>query len=299
MAFGGEHVGRVERHRPLSASLGSEDAYDASHAAKMGSYKRRHQDYAHQANLAAREIMAVDRQITAATIRATVAGLERDRLETEIAQAELVEHHFRSKYTNTELYGWMHGQITGLYFQSYQLALELAERAERCFRFERGLTSSNFIRSSGWDDLHGGLLAGDTLQLQLRQLERAHQEQDRRELEVTKHISLRQHAPLALIRLKETGRCEVELPELLYNMDYPGHYMRRIKSVGITIPAVTGPYIAERGPHYANQRDAYKCGAPRRQVRARFGKRRRALRHRLRPDPGDRNEHGSERQWPL
>jgi peptidoglycan hydrolase-like protein with peptidoglycan-binding domain len=245
MAFGGEHVGpALSAIARYQTTLGSEDAYDASHAGKMGSYKRRQQDYAHQANLAAREIMAVDRQITAAGIRATVAGLERERLETEIAQAELVEQHFRSKYTNTELYGWMHGQIAGLYFQSYQLALELAKRAERCFRFERGLTSSNFIHSGGWDDLHGGLLAGDALQLQLRQLERAHEEQDRRELEVTKHISLRQHAPLALIRLKETGRCEVELPELLYNMDYPGHYMRRIKSVGITIPAVTGPYTS-------------------------------------------------------
>lgn len=188
--------------------------------------------------------MHLDRQTIAGGIRVTVAGLERTRLETEIAQAELVEHHFRSKYTNAELYGWMHGQITGLYFQSYQLALELAKRAERCFRFERGLTSSNYIRPGGWDNLHGGLLAGEMLQLQLRQLERAHQEQDRRELEVTKHVSLGQHAPLALLRLKQTGRCEVELPELLYDMGYPGHYMRRVRSVSVTIPAVTGPYTS-------------------------------------------------------
>lgn len=245
MAFGGQHVGpalnAIARHQ---AMLGAEDAYDASHAGKMGSYKRRHQDYAHQANLAAREIMHIDKLTTAAALRAELARLERERLETEIAQAELVEQHFRTKYTNAELYGWMHGQITGLYFQSFQLAQQLAKRAERCFRFERGLTASNYIKSGGWDDLHQGLLAGEALQLQLRQLERAHQEQNRRELEVTKHVSLRQHAPLALIRLKETGRCEIELPELLYDMDYPGHYMRRIKSVAITIPAVTGPYTS-------------------------------------------------------
>jgi hypothetical protein len=57
-------------------------------------------------------------------------------------------------------------------------------------------------------------------------------------------MSLLQHAPLALIRLKETGRCEFDLPELFYDMDYPGHYMRRIKSVSITIPAVVGPYAS-------------------------------------------------------
>ncbi len=234
-------LGAIARYQNSQAS---QDSYDASHAGKMATYKRRQQDYTFQANLAAREITQIDAQITAATIRAQVATQERKHLETEIEQAELVEQHLRSKYTNTELYGWMHGQITSLYFQSYQLALELAKSAERCFRFERGLTSSNYVRSGGWDNLHAGLLAGDTLQLQLRQLERAHHTQDRRELEIAKHISLRQHAPLALISLKQLGRCEVELPELLYDMDYPGHYMRRVKSVSVTIPAVTGPFTS-------------------------------------------------------
>jgi hypothetical protein len=32
------------------------------------------------------------------------------------------------------------------------------------------------------------------------------------------------------------------LPEELFDMDYPGHYMRRIKSVSVTIPCISGPY---------------------------------------------------------
>ncbi|HJW30726.1 MAG TPA: hypothetical protein VJ508_15940, partial [Saprospiraceae bacterium] len=31
-------------------------------------------------------------------------------------------------------------------------------------------------------------------------------------------------------------------PEELFDMDYPGHYMRRIKSVSVTIPCIAGPY---------------------------------------------------------
>ena len=46
---------------------------------------------------------------------------------------------------------------------------------------------------------------------------------------------------MALIALKETGRCDVELPEVLFDMDYPGHYLRRIKGISLTIPCVTGP----------------------------------------------------------
>jgi len=49
---------------------------------------------------------------------------------------------------------------------------------------------------------------------------------------------------LALITLKETGQCEVLLPEGLFDADYPGHYMRRIKSVSLTMPCVVGPYTS-------------------------------------------------------
>jgi hypothetical protein len=34
------------------------------------------------------------------------------------------------------------------------------------------------------------------------------------------------------------------LPEALFDLDYPGHYLRRIKNVSLTIPCVTGPYTS-------------------------------------------------------
>jgi hypothetical protein len=49
---------------------------------------------------------------------------------------------------------------------------------------------------------------------------------------------------LALIQLKETGSCEFELPEVLYDMDWPGHFMRRIKSVSLRIPCVLGNHTS-------------------------------------------------------
>lgn len=41
--------------------------------------------------------------------------------------------------------------------------------------------------------------------------------------------------PLALIELRETGRYEFEIPEVLFDMDYPGQYMRGIKSVSVSM----------------------------------------------------------------
>src|SRR5262249_24059566 len=56
------------------------------------------------------------------------------------------------------------------------------------------------------------------------------------------HISLRLNFPAEFLQLKMTGRCEIRIPEWMFDLDYPGHYMRRIKNVALTIPCVTGPY---------------------------------------------------------
>jgi len=73
-------------------------------------------------------------------------------------------------------------------------------------------------------------------------LDTAYLEQNRREHELTKHASLRSLNPEALHQLRETGRCEFEIPEVAYDLDRPGHFMRRIRSVSLTIPCVAGPY---------------------------------------------------------
>jgi hypothetical protein len=87
-------------------------------------------------------------------------------------------------------------------------------------------------------------MSGERLYVSLKQMEKSYMDQNRREYEIAKHISLLQLKPLALIALKETGTCLLELPEALFDADYPGHYMRRIKSVSLTIPCVVGPYTS-------------------------------------------------------
>lgn len=72
----------------------------------------------------------------------------------------------------------------------------------------------------------------------------AYHELNQREYEMTKDVSLLQVAPLALLSLRRTGRCTVTLPESLFDMDGPGHYFRRIKSVALSIPCLSGPYAS-------------------------------------------------------
>jgi hypothetical protein len=51
------------------------------------------------------------------------------------------------------------------------------------------------------------------LDLDVKQMELAYHENNEREYELTRHISLRQLAPAALLPLETTGTCQVMVPE--------------------------------------------------------------------------------------
>jgi hypothetical protein len=219
-------------------------AAESSKASKIGSLALREREWTLQNNQAAREIMQIDKQLTAAEIRVAITQLELDNHDKQIEQTQFIEDFLHDKYTNKDLYSWMQGEISAIYFQCYQLAYDLAKRAERCYRHELGITNSNFIQFGYWDSLRKGLLSGERLQLSLKQMERAYDDQHKREYEITKNISLVMNLPQELIKLKQTGQCIIELPEALFDADYPGHFMRRIKSASLTIPCVVGPYAS-------------------------------------------------------
>jgi peptidoglycan hydrolase-like protein with peptidoglycan-binding domain len=216
--------------------------HEAGKALTESGYERRQEDWDFQVAQASSEIKQLEKQIVAANIRLALAENELKNHDLEVENAKSADEFMRSKYTNQELYGWMLSQISTVYFQSYQLARDIASRAERAFQYELGVTNTDFIQPGLWDSLKKGLLAGERLQHGLRRMEAAYLDQDRREYELTKHISLAMLDPLALLTLRETGECFVELPETLFDLDYPGHFRRRIKTIGLTIPCVVGPY---------------------------------------------------------
>jgi hypothetical protein len=211
-------------------------------SATIGGYQRRQDDWTHQADLATKELGQIAKQIAAAEVRVAIADYELQNHEKQIEHGKEADEFMRNKYTNAQLYDWMIGQVSAIYFQSYRLAYDVAKRAERAYRYELGLADSSMIQFGYWDSLKKGLLAGERLQLDLRRMEADYVERNRREHELTKHVSVLSLDPSALIRLRETGKCEISIPEALFDLECPGHYFRRLKSVSLTIPCVTGPY---------------------------------------------------------
>ena len=137
----------------------------------------------------------------------------------------------------------MKREVKGLYAQCFQFAFDIARKAERALQHELGDPELSYLQF-GYLAGKEGLLAGEKLYLDIKRMEMAYHELNQREYELTKHVSLLQVDPLALLQLRATGRCTCALPEALFDMDGPGHYFRRIKTVAVSIPCVTGPYAS-------------------------------------------------------
>ena len=248
LSFGGSNFGALFTLLAANKRSTAEQAtFEAGQSSRIAGYARREQDWTAQSNAAAGEISATFKQLRAAQLRQAMAEREWHNHQQQIRNAEQIERFLTDertgKTTNEAFYGWLRREARGLYSRCFQLAFDTARKAERALQHELGDPTRTFLRY----DYQGGreeLLAGEKLYLDVTRMQLAYDDLNRREYELTKHVSLRQLNPRALLELRTTGPCTVDLPEEMFDMDGPGHYFRRLRSVAVSVPCVAGPYAS-------------------------------------------------------
>jgi hypothetical protein len=254
IAFGGTQLGAFMRGlTEVSRGVAGRISHEAGLAGRMGSFARREQDWAFQRKSAAGELTQLFKQLRSAEIREYIAKREHEHHAKQIQQSRDVlefltnEENLRTgtqrKTTTEDFYLWMKRESQGLHAKCFQFAFDVAKKAERALQYELGDPEQRFIQN-GYLAGREGLFAGEKLYFDVKRLEMAYAEGNKREYEITKHVSIRDWFPLQLIDLRQSGHCEVQLPEALFDLDCPGHSFRRIKSVAVSIPCVVGPYAS-------------------------------------------------------
>lgn len=214
----------------------------AEMSGREASQKRRLEEWGLQEKLATRDLEEVASTIASAQARADITRRSLDVHMTTIDQADEVLALYREKFTSYGMFSWLSTRLHRLHREAFNAAVSMAQMAERAYRFER--EDDNAIGLSGdyWDAQRAGLGAADALLLDLNRLEQRFIETNFRTLEIEQSFSLSQFDPSALVLLRETGACTFEVPELFFDLAYPGHYRRRIKAIRLTMPCVVGPY---------------------------------------------------------
>jgi Tc toxin complex TcA C-terminal TcB-binding domain len=146
------------------------------------------EEWRHQRNQAKRELRQIGRQRVAAKNRKEITHTDLRNHELQIDHSRKIEDALHSKFTSVELFGIMVGRSRRVYRQLYRLAFEVSKAAERCWQYERG-SDTSFIKYGAWDSSTQGLLAGEQLYLQLKQMERVDLDRQFKEFEITKQIT--------------------------------------------------------------------------------------------------------------
>ena len=170
----------------------------ASLLGQTASHERRADDWILQYNLAAHELMQIGRQILTSLIAEQIAHHEYLNIKQQIKNAEEVDLFLHEKFTNEDLYLWMQGEISRLYYEYYRFAFDTARKAERTMKQELmrpEVDAQDFVKFNYWDGGRKGLLSGEALHLDVKRMEMAYHENNKRELELTRHVSLRQLEP--------------------------------------------------------------------------------------------------------
>ena len=226
----------------------------AQHLDRGEQFSRRAQEWTHALDQARLELTQVDAQLAAFDQQQAHTRLQLHLAQTTLDQARTLYDVLGKRFAKEQLYEWLKNQLGSLYYQAYDATLSLCLNAEACWRYERAQWQRTFIATSPWNPQCRGLTAGETLKASLLAMDSAYLEHDERGLEITKTLSLRQlhdkdpmatfNQPWADLKtnLVNTGVLRFELTRKLFDDDYPNHYLRRVKSLSVSLPATLGPY---------------------------------------------------------
>ncbi|WP_299462925.1 hemopexin repeat-containing protein [uncultured Microscilla sp.] len=243
---GGRNIGSMLEQFAKAVSGASEPLSTLGEIFGMqAQFERMEQDWDLQILMSTSEIKQLEHQIASAQLQKEIAERELEIHKKDMKNNEDVARFMKEKFSNEQLYGWMAGKLSGMFYQTYKHAHDYAKQAERAFQFETGskMADVNFVRGMYWDSTRKGLLSGEKLDLDLDRMEKAYIEQDSRSMEITKNISLLKLDPLAFLQLKNKGMCEFRLNEALFDYDFPGHYNRQIKTISLAFDIGEGQTI--------------------------------------------------------
>lgn len=271
MAVGGSRWGGIPK--AIGSGIGLAAAATkttAENISQSEAWRRRRQEWEIQKNNAASEVKQIDAQLEALTVRRTATEMQREHLEIQQAQTQAQLEFLQRKFSNKALYSWLRGRLASIYYRFYDLTAARCMMAEAAYQWLINDKSVKYIKPGAWQSSNAGLMAGESLLLNLAEMEQAWLKRDSRSLEVTRTVSLaevyRTDGVILAEKIAEllqgngsgntpasTGLSMTEdkqlhaafnLQKLAIAADYPANLgnTRRIKQISVTLPALVAPY---------------------------------------------------------
>ncbi len=234
--------------------------YDQALAQVSGiraSQERRREEWQLQSDLSQQDLLIADQQIGLANDRVAIANMEYNIAAIQRDQAQDMLKFLSTKFTNVELYEWMIGELAEVYAFLLRTATTLARQAEGQLAFERQQAAAGLIKSDYWSDVlqqgytsssntatttdRRGITASARLLQDVVALDQYAFDSERRLLNLNQTFSLARLQPIEFEEFRKTGILSFSTTMRLFDEGFPGHYMRLIKKVRVSIAALIPP----------------------------------------------------------
>lgn len=223
----------------------------SSAAATFAQYERRRQEWEFQRGLGQFDVRISAQAVRNSKNSLRTVGQERNIAGIQADHAQVTLDFLDNKFGTVELYDWMSGVLEDVYSYFLFQATTVAKQASAQLAFARQQPPPSYIQDDYWSAPSSGFggaepdrrgLTGSARLLQdITQLEQFALDNEKRNQNLEKTFSLARMAPAELQRFRETGVIVFATPIELFDRDFPGHYLRLIKRVRLSIPALIPP----------------------------------------------------------
>lgn len=257
-------------------SLASASSTTANMLSTWASYERREQQWELQKGLAEQDIEIGGQQVAVSRDHLEVVGQEREIAAIQVGHAETSVQFLANKFTNADLYDWMSSVLSRVYAYFLQQAASTARLAQRQLTFQRQVKQPSVIQADYWHTFEQttgfnrngegsdrrGLTGSARLLEDIYRLDQHAFETRKRKLELSQTFSLARLVPYEFQKFRETGTLLFETPMELFDRAFPGHHLRMIKRLSVSVVALVPPADGIKASLSASGLSRVVTGAP-------------------------------------
>lgn len=226
-------------------------------------FEQRKREWRLQQTAARQDSLVAAAQVKVAGDQVTIAVQEQGIAVLQHDQAVARLKFLNDQFTNADLFQWLSTTLGGVYRYFLQQATATARLAQAQLAFERAEAAQTLIRddywrspeqltSAGQQPGRRGLAGAEQLSEDLTRLDDYAFSTERRRLNLSQTFSLAREMPVEFLDFRRTGVLAFATPMSLFDADFPGHYLRLIRSVGTSLVALVPPDRGIRSTLYSN-----------------------------------------------
>jgi hypothetical protein len=226
----------------------------------IASQERRQDEWQLQVDLGNKDLAIGDQQITLARDRVAIAGKESQIAKIQRDQAIDMLTFLSTKFTSREFYDWLQGVLAEIYASFLRMATATAQQAEAQLAFQRQQRMASLIKQNYWAAASDwnvastiqntpdrrGITGSARLLQDIATLDQYAFDSEKRLLNLNQTFSLARLFPIEFETLRKTGVLSFATTLGMFDEGFPGHFMRLIKKVRVSVIALIPPTLGIR-----------------------------------------------------